>query len=68
MTRTKIKFPQRVKDIKTLDNCILFVTFDNGVKKEYDLKPLLKEKNFKPLKDKKLFKKVKVDSGGYAIV
>ena len=68
MTKTKIKFPPKVKKIEALDNYILIATFDNGIKKEYDLRPLLKEKNFESLKDVKLFKKVKVDSGGYAIV
>ncbi len=68
MTRTKIKFPPGVKNIEALENYILIATFDNGIKKKYDLKPLLKEKNFEPLRDKKLFKRVKVDAGGYAIV
>lgn len=47
-------------DVKPLKNYILEITFDNGEKKQFDVKPYLKFKPFENLKDEKNFKKVRV--------
>ena len=45
---------------KPLKNYILEITFENGEKKQFDVKPYMKFKAFKELKDEKNFKKVKI--------
>ncbi len=59
----------KIKTVEPLDNFILYVTFENDVKKYYDLKLLFdKWQDFKELQNnKKLFSNVKVDNGGYGI-
>lgn len=59
----------KVKYVKTLENFILLITFENGIKKSYDIKPLfVKWQVFKDLVNiPGLFEEVKVDSGGYGI-
>lgn len=59
----------KVKEVEPLDNYILFITFENGIVKKYDIKPLFEKwDNFIELKEKEgLFLNVKVDRGGYAI-
>ena len=59
----------KIKTVEPLDNFILYVTFENDVKKYYDLKLLFdKWQEFKILQDNiKLFSNVKVDNGGYGI-
>lgn len=47
-------------DVKILEDYILEITFDNGEKKQFDVKPYMKFKIFKELKDKNKFKKVKI--------
>ena len=47
-------------DVKPLDNYLLEITFNNGEKKIFDVKPYLEFKQFKELKDEKVFKKVKI--------
>lgn len=47
-------------DVKPLNDYILELTFDNGEKKKFDVKPYLKFKPFNELKDIKKFKKVKI--------
>lgn len=47
-------------DVKPLKNYILEITFENGEKKQFDVKPYMKFKAFKELKDEKNFKKVKI--------
>ena len=46
--------------VKPLKNYILEIVFDNGEKKQFDVKPYLKFKPFEELKDEKNFKKVKI--------
>jgi len=59
----------KVKNVIPLDNLILFVEFENGQKKKYDIKPLLnKWPVFRELKNYALFRLVRVDVGGYGIV
>lgn len=59
----------KVREIKTLDNYVLLVTFENGITKKYDIKPLVnKWKAFEKLINTSgLFESVKVDRGGYGI-
>ena len=59
----------RVESVEPKDNFILSVSFTDGVKLEYDIKPLfLKWDVFNNLKTVKgLFQQVKVDAGGYGI-
>lgn len=59
----------RIKEVKTLDDCILLVVFRNGVEVKYDLKQLYSRfPQFQILeKDKQLFESVQVDTGGYGV-
>ena len=49
-----------VKDVKTIDDYKLILTFEDGSVRIFDMKPLLRKGVFKELKDEKLFKTVKV--------
>ena len=59
----------KIKTVEPLDNFILYITFENDIKKYYDLKLLFdKWQEFKILQDNiKIFSNVKVDNGGYGI-
>jgi len=58
----------KVIDVLPLEDISVLVTFENGVKKIYDIKPLFNQfKNYEKLKDIDFFYNVKVDCGGYAI-
>ena len=60
------KFP-KIKSIKPQKDKFLLISFDNGIQKKYDCKPILKEEIFSPLTNDSFFKSVKVDNGGYGI-
>ena len=47
-------------DVKPLKNYILQIIFDNGEKKQFDVKPYLKFKPFKELEKENEFKKVRI--------
>ena len=47
-------------DVKTLKNYMLEITFDNGEKKIFDVKPYLKFELFKELENEEAFRKVKI--------
>lgn len=49
-----------VKDVKTIDDYKLILTFEDDSVRIFDMKPLLGKVVFKELKDEKLFKTVKV--------
>jgi len=49
----------RVKNVKAIDEYKLLLTFTNGEKKVFDVKPYLDKGFFKQLKDKNYFKNVK---------
>ena len=49
-----------VKDVKTIDDYKLILTFEDESVRVFDMKPLLGKGVFKELKDEKLFKTVKV--------
>ncbi len=58
-----------IESVKPLDNLIVEITFANGIKKKYDVKPLMQRwQVFRELQNTELFNKVKVDIGGYGIV
>ena len=48
-----------IKDVKPQDNYLLLLTFENGEKRHFDMKPYLDFGIFKELKDLRLFKTVK---------
>ena len=52
-------------DVKPLKNYMLEIIFDNGEKKQFDVKPYFKFKQFKELKNENEFRKVKI--GGLSI-
>lgn len=49
-----------VKDVKPQDNYLLNLTFENGEKRQFDMKPYLDFGIFQELKDLGLFKTVKI--------
>lgn len=48
-----------IKDVKPKDNYLLNLTFENGEKRQFDMKPYLDFGIFQELKDLRLFKTVK---------
>jgi len=48
-----------IKNVKPQDNYLLLLTFENGEKRLFDMKPYLNVGIFKELKDPGLFKTVK---------
>lgn len=50
-----------VREVQALEDYKLYLKFDNGEEKIYDMKPLLKRKVYQELKEKERFKKVKAD-------
>jgi hypothetical protein len=48
-----------IKNVKPQNNYILLLTFENGEKRQFDMKPYLEIGIFKELKDISLFKTVK---------
>ena len=50
-----------IKEVKPLDNYLLHLTFENGEKRLFDLKPFLDFGIFQELKDLRLFKTVRTN-------
>jgi Protein of unknown function (DUF2442) len=48
-----------IRTVKPQDNYLLLLTFENGEKRQFDMKPYLEIGIFKELKDPRLFKTVK---------
>jgi hypothetical protein len=48
-----------IKDVIPQDNYLLLLTFENGEKRQFDMKPYLDTGIFQELKNLKLFKTVK---------
>jgi hypothetical protein len=48
-----------IKEVKPQDNFLLHLTFENGEKRQFDMKPFLDFGIFKELKDIELFKTVR---------
>lgn len=59
----------KIKEVKTLDNLVLSVIFQDGVEKEYDVKQLFTVfPQFRVFeKELSLFEQVQVDAGGWGI-
>ncbi|MGD9993624.1 MAG: DUF2442 domain-containing protein [Salinivirgaceae bacterium] len=49
-----------IKDVIPQDDYLLLLTFENGEKRQFDMKPYLEFGIFKELKDIHLFKTVKI--------
>ena len=50
-----------IKEVNPLDNYLLLLTFENGEKRQFDMKPYLDLGIFKELKDLRLFRTVKTN-------
>ena len=50
-----------IKEVDPLDNYLLLLTFENGEKRQFDMKPYLDLGIFKELKDLRLFRTVKTN-------
>ena len=50
-----------IKEVCPLDNYLLLLTFINGEKRQFDMKPYLDIGIFKELKDTRLFRTVKTN-------
>ena len=48
-----------IEEVRAMEDYKLYIKFDNGEEKIYDMKPLLKHKFYQGLKDKERFKKVR---------
>jgi len=48
-----------IKDVRPLDDYLLLLTFENGEKRQFDMKPYLDFGLFQDLKDFSLFKTVR---------
>ena len=58
-----------IKNIDTLENFILILTFSTGEVRELDLKPIMDEYPlFHALEENNLFENAKIDLGGFGIV
>lgn len=53
----------KVKEIKTLDDMIMLVTFSTGEQRLFDAEYLLEYPAFASLKDEKIFRNAKVEYG-----
>ncbi len=59
----------KIKNVISLKNYVINVYFEEGINKQYDVKPLFKKiKIFNQLKKDSLFEKVQVGQGGYGVV
>jgi Protein of unknown function (DUF2442) len=50
-----------IREVNPLDNYLLLLTFENGEKRQFDMKPYLDLGIFKELKDLGLFRTVKTN-------
>ncbi|MGI9348149.1 MAG: DUF2442 domain-containing protein [Gammaproteobacteria bacterium] len=57
----------KVRAVSTADPSFLFLEFDNGQKRHYDVSPLLEMEMFAPLKNIALFRAAKVECRGWAV-
>jgi hypothetical protein len=57
----------RIQSVKTADDHILIVEFQDHQKRKYDVTSLLDKEMFFPLKNPAFFKNVQVEKGGYAV-
>jgi hypothetical protein len=57
----------KIEGLIIQDDYTIIVSFDNGVKKKFDIFSRLNDARFEPLKNKSLFKNAQIDKGGYGI-
>lgn len=55
--------PLKISGVRPMDDYKLWVRFNTGEAKIFDVKPLLNQPAFLPLTDEKLFKSVYIDYG-----
>lgn len=48
-----------IKEAEALDDYLILLTFENGERRQFDMKPYLEHGIFRELKDKQLFRSVK---------
>ena len=59
----------KITEIDIKDNFIIIAKFDNGIKKQYNMKKMIEKfEVFREIENIAVFKMVKVDQGGYGIV
>jgi len=58
----------KIRNVSTIPGKTLLVTFDNGVSRLYDCKPLLDKEVFCPLRNEAFFRCAHADSHGYGVV
>jgi hypothetical protein len=59
----------RIKEVIPADDLNIVATFDNGIKKKYDVMRMVNKYSvFGQLRNKALFNMVKVDCGGFGII
>jgi hypothetical protein len=57
----------KIRSVVPSEEHILVVTFDNAVRKSYDVHRLMEHEMFAPLRHTALFTNVRVEPGGYAV-
>lgn len=58
----------KIQNVSPKPGMTLLVTFDNGVSRLYDCKPLLENEVFRPLREEAFFRCAQADSHGYGVV
>ncbi|TVQ96390.1 MAG: DUF2442 domain-containing protein [Spirochaetaceae bacterium] len=58
----------KIRSVEPRPGKALRVTFDNGVRKEYDCTPLIQHESFRPLQDDAVFRCAHADPYGYGVV
>ena len=64
---TGMKYP-RIRSVRAEGDKTLWVTFDNGVAKLYDCKPLLRTEPFRLLQNDAIFRAAHADTNGYGVI
>ncbi len=64
----KTKGYPKIRSVEPRPDKFIRVTFDNGVKKDYDCRPLLQSKAFQPLQDDAIFRCAHADPHGYGVI
>ena len=57
----------KIKYVSAIAGYMLFLAFENGSLKIYDLTSKLENPIYAPLRDPNLFKNIKLDAGGYGV-
>jgi len=57
----------KIDSIKILSTTLIYVTFDNGHSRTFDISDKLKSPLYEPLKNYSFFKQAAIDIGGHGI-